>query len=546
MGFRPLTQEELQVEPFQTFGPEPTQQDQARDFEASLTPQDRETMALNEAIGQQRLATEQQEAPIGSAILPRFTEAQAMGRGGVEQTLSTGADLLSLLGRTIASAPELFSDQEKSFVTDLAKTKGTGFIEDIIRSPELGAAALTAPVSIPLAAGRGLLGLSAVSAGEGLLGGAVTQAEKVGGGQPFDPAELITDVALSAVTPSFLKGAGQVIKKTFNPVLGRLTAELTNVSEEALRKSKGNFGKGAKELQAAAGTAEVIGEKILKMLDDVEVNQAFKGEIDQILQQTPNIKTKGIIDALKDAIPPGKIPFERQATKEIKAIITGIKADGKELTALAYRDLRKRLDFNISFDKEEANIVNTALKKARKVAQQTLIEATPKQYASTMKKWSSSIKAKDALKRVLGKTSDTREAKIEGFVSNLFGKNKSHRQKIIRRIDDAFGENFSEKIKLNKLADELGPQGIPSIMSRTFTGRSALGGIAGHSLGGPTGAVIGLGLSSPKIASGTLGLTDFVQNQFLKGAGSSPVGFGARKLISAPQTLTDLFQQEGQ
>ena len=64
-----------------------------------------------------------------SALFPRTAEAVGQQKGFLKETGAAGLDLLSLLGRSIASTPELFSDEEKSFVTDLSRTEGTGGFE---------------------------------------------------------------------------------------------------------------------------------------------------------------------------------------------------------------------------------------------------------------------------------------------------------------------------------------------------------------------------------------------------------------------------------
>ena len=591
------------------FAPEPTQQDQARQFEANLTDQDKEAIRFNEELGQQRLAIQQQEAPAQSAILPRFTEAQAVGRGGLEQTLSTGADLLSLLGRTIASAPELFSDQEKSFVTDLAKTSGTGFVEDIIRSPELGAAALTAPVSIPLAAGRGLAGLSAVSAGEGLLGGAVTQAEKVGAGGQFDPAELITDVAVSAVTPAGLNLGGQLFKRAVNPLMTAAAVKLTDISEETLKKIGPRSG--AKEVMAASDNARLVAGELVELAQNpykyIDIDGRPLNEvISEGLELAPDIELKNVIDALKKSkfgvektiagkkrtvgtpaifenvtdpltgitkqrnirpdtrqVLTGKsskvteqaFTLQTEANKEIDKIIKTIKQFPHKTDAVTYKNIQRSIAEDIQFNKPWDDMLSEALGPVYTKMRGELREVAGPNYSKAMDKAFEVEVAQEKLKLLLGRNRETQEFRVEGFMNNLFGKNKSMQQEVLKGIDNVFEKDFTEKIGLKKMANELGPKGVAQIFNNIKTGARNTSIIAGGFMGGPLGAAAGIIPSSPYFASKGLRLGDLTQKGFeglaspksLKAAGTlSGLGFGARKAVGAPQTLTDLFQQEDQ
>lgn len=532
MAFEPLDQE-LQL-PVQTFGPESTSvQLPAQEIEKT------QQQALQDQIAAERLRVERQESPVFTSAFPRLAEAQTSSRGGLEQTLSTGADLLSLLGRAAASSPEAFKgdtpeEKAQSFLQDLAKTEGTGFVEDILRSPELAASVLAAPISAPLAVGRGLGGLALAGGAEGLASGLVTQGEKVGAGEDFSIGGLAADVALSAAIPGGLKLAGKGIKTTINPILGQVTEDLTKVSEEALRLAKGGFGKGAKQLKEAAGSAREISDQLLNVIDNPEQFQSFKGAVDQALVNTPAIKTDKVISSLKNSIKSNNKALNKDAAKAANKTLGGfverIRARGKELSAEDFRKLRSELDESINFTELGSSLSNKGLKKARGLAQNQLVESAPKEFSETMAKWSKSLQSQEKLKRFLGKTSEAREERVEGFINNLFGKNKSNRQEIIKEIDNIFGENFSEKIKLNKLANELGPKGVARIITRETTGRSALGAITGGAIGGVPGATLGVALSSPRLASGLLAGTDVAEKFLGQAKGRVPLGVLGREI----------------
>lgn len=467
-------------------------------------------------------------ADIAEAEFPRTAEAVRSGKGFIGQTTAAGLDLLSLPGRALASL--LGKDDDETFIQSLAQKEGEGFVGDIVRDPATGAAVLTLPLSAAFTTGK--LGLSAAApltrgviagAGEGLLGSTVNQVENVATkGEEFSPGQVALETGVSAAIPVLGKGVGVVANKA----LGKLTQELSGVSQEALRKFGTGFGKGAKQLKEAANNAIEIGKNLLDAIDNFDQFIPESEIVDNAIKGMGKVSTKNALSVLEQSIPSGKglLPNEKAARQTLIQFKNAIKQAGSELDASEFKALRQRLDQNIDFSKEGSNIINDALKKTRKEMASDLVKAAEesgnKEYADAMKIWSEKLKAKDKLTRILGKTKETREERVQSFVSNLFGKNKSNRQNILKEIDNILGENFSEQAKLLKLSSELGEGGIAKVFPASFTGRSLLGVGVGSTVGGPQGAILGTALSSPRIGAGVLTLSDLLEQGLEKGAPS--------------------------
>jgi len=229
----------------------------------------------------------------------------------------------------------------------------------------------------------------------------------------------------------------------------------------------------------------------------------------------PEINTKNVVKSLKDDLSKVKSGLQTKpkivAAEELADQIKMFDNFGNKADAKTFREMRKDLDFTIQFDKPGADLVNNALQRARKEAKDALInasEGTP--YAETMKNYSKMLDARESLYKKLGKRSDVREARIESFVGNLFGRYKTAQQDIIKNLDEVFGQNFTEEIKLTTLANEIVKEGKIPFFPTQFTGRSLLGGTVAagsYMAGGPGAAALPLAMSSPQLASRGLGLS---------------------------------------
>ncbi len=323
--------------------------------------------------------------------------------------------------------------------------------------------------------------------------------------------ELVGSVASDPLSYVGLlkKGAqkgGQILSKG----VGRLSSELSGVSEEALRKAGLPFSQGRKALKAASGTQDDIGKQIIADINNFDdlIPQKIKSAVDQL----PETSTDNIVNALRKAKPKSSIlPESEAAAGKIDEIIDRV-SKNKTMSGRAIYEMRKEFDEIIgdAFGKESSKYTN-ALKSARHEMKEALVTAARKsgneEYIDLMGELSKKMETIDNLLGYVGKTPQVQERRVESFVANLFGKNKNHRQEVIQKLDDVFGKEYTEQIKMASLAAELGEEGTPGLLPRQMTGRSALGGgalIGGAASANPALVAIG-SQSSPQIAATTLG-----------------------------------------
>ena len=495
---------------------------------------------LEEQIAAERLRIEQEESPGFTAAFPRLAEAQTAQRPFGQQALSTGADLLSLVGRAVASSPELFSDQERAFIEDLRKTSGTGMIEDIVRSPELGAAAIAAPIVGPMAAGgmRGALGAGAI---EGTIGGAVTQAERVGRGEDIQPEEFLADVGISVLVPGVLKPVGDIAAKPAKEMFKKAAEQIgqfTGFDEELLTKFKGGFGKQAKELKkiklderAALTLAEDVTDLINNMPRfntsenkalDLALSRMGKMDVNPLLKEIEGLKIK---PRAERKIQKGS--SEDIVNTELDKIIDDIGSGKRTISARDFYLDRVDLDKSINWDalnkefpkasddleKKLIELRTSMQNRLKTVAKQTDNEA----FINIMDDLSQKLDVRDKLIKNIGRNP-------ESFVNNLFGKNKTITQENLKKLDELFGTDFSEKAGLINLSKPLLKSGqLP------LTGR---------------GDLLKSLASSPQAFSLGLGATEAAAKGLTAPKTLSALGLGARQTTEAPQFLTDLLRGE--
>jgi hypothetical protein len=511
---RELTQEEIMKFPLEV------RKQMADQVRAQNTPE-----KLQKRIAEERQRINIGEDPIKTALFPRGM-AQAAGSQGDPLGAGVG-DFFSTLGRAIASSPE-----GKGFLESMAQTKGEGFWGDLLRSPELGAAVFAAPFVAPAIAGMTTAGASPLAAGaigglvEGGFVGLSSQASKMGEGKKFDPVQFAIDLGVSAMTPivgSAFKTASKPIKnwmmsiaeKKINPALSKISSELSGVSQEALEIASTK--KGRSRLIESAGKAKELGDGILNALDNIDETYQFNNKLHLALSDMPEISTKNVINSLETSLK--KLRTGLQTTPKtaagdrIEKELLSAKSLGEKMSAVDFRDMRKDIDFMVKFDVEGADLINGAMKKAREQAKNDLLDASKfnPDYAEIMKDYSNVLDVRDNLyKNYLGTRADIREKRIESFVNNLFGRNKTHAQNAIKDMENVFGESFIDEIKLTSLAKEMVKDGAIPFFPVQTTGRAAIGGLgtAGQiGAGVLTGNIplMGTGLatgalSSPKIA----------------------------------------------
>jgi len=277
------------------------------------------------------------------------------------------------------------------------------------------------------------------------------------------------------------KIAKPIVKKAVevpNKIARHFAKELSGVSEEALEMAGKKAGR--ETLEKAAGSQRKIGEKIINSLDDYEKFLPDREQISKALDNIPEIGTKKTIRILKEAIDPKAVGKGKSANANLNQIIEDIQKNyGKKLNAKTFFSLRKKLDSEIgdSWGKE-SSIYIESLKKARHQMKEMLVRAGEKsgnpEYSEAMISLAHKMDVVDRIKGFVGKSEKVRAKRIESFVSNLFGANKTEAQTLIQELGEIFGDDFLKQSKLAKLAGELGEGGKAALLPRQTTGRSLM------------------------------------------------------------------------
>lgn len=359
------------------------------------------------------------------------------------------------------------------------------------------------------------------------------------------------NISAVAKTGQAIKTATRATVELPNKALGKLASELSGVSDDALRMYGTGFGDGAKQLKAAAGTERLIGEKLLDAVDDFDKFIPEHNAIKSALNNMEPINGQRIIDVLENAKKPGKLKQTRAANEQIDNLLDDVRGmldRSGRIPAKSAFELRKEIDDVIgdAFGKESGNFVNAA-KKARYEIKDALKESAEfsgnSEYVEAMNTLAKKMQLADDLKGYIGKSKAAQDRRVESFISNLTGKNSSEKQRVVKQLGELFGDDFLEQSKVARLAYEIGPGGVPAFTPRIFTGRSLLGAGLGFYGAGPAGAAVGVGLSSPRIAAGTLAAADAVTDA-TKTTGRVVEGTGDLARRYLPLLLGSQLQQQ--
>ena len=466
----------------------------------------------NEFNGAQSQTPQKTLSRFEQALFPSISHTGEAGKAlplgqAVKDIFKGGLDLLSFPVRAGgALRGQDIKDQSSAFFRpEMEKAKGA-----IDRMPEPPQIETNNTGKPPMFNPMGSFALQSGDKGyKDVLKGAV----ELGGNIASDPT-VILGVAGKAI------GSGlKAIGTKGNQMLGRLAQELSGVSEEALRKVGTGFGKGAKELKAAAGTQKQIGEKLLDALDNFDQYLPEKQIIDDAVKNMPPVNVTNTLKTLEDAKTTGMLSGTKKINEEIEQLvneISGLANQDGTIPAEMFIELRREIDDIIGdqFGKSTNKYI-LAAKKARYQMAQDLVDAAKSsgndEYVTAMKSFSDKLKLVDDLKGYVGKSAQVRDRRIEQFISTLFGKNKSDRQRVVDGLGKIFGEDFLQESKLASLAAELGETGTAGLLPRQFTGRSVLGpALAGGSFSAGLGpaALVPLALSSPRGAAMSLAGAD--------------------------------------
>jgi len=375
----------------------------------------------------------------------------------------------------------------------------------------------------PLEYGQGMQ--VSQSSGKEALKGTI----ELGGNILSDPT-----LAFGLTKKIVLKGAKQL-----NRLAGKISQELSGVPEQSLRAYGAGLGKNAKAIRSASGTQMKIANEMLDAIDDFDNYLPERIIIDKSLKNMPPINSNNLITTLKGSMVQNPVTSgAKAANRKIRVLINNISKEfkGGKIPAEKFRKLRLQFDNELksAFDKDYKDYIEGAMTKSRNTMKTDLIDAAnasgKPEYIDAMKLYSEKLDAVERLKGYVGKNTETRNRRIESFVSNLFGKNSENKQQVVKEIGDLFGHDFLKQSKLARIASDLGEGGVPSWLPRQTTGRSTMGGVAGAgqiatgiATGNPALVATGTGtlaLSSPRVSAAILGGMDEAGNLSAK-AGSA-------------------------
>lgn len=136
-------------------------------------------------------------------------------------------------------------------------------------------------------------------------------------------------------------------------------------------------------------------------------------------------------------------------------------------------DFKKLGEMGASAANDRANEMLMAARTEMKKGLESAAEKSGnKDYILAMKRLSEKFDAHRKLAKLVGHTKDSRQLRAESFISNLNGKNKSERQRIMSQFDKMFGSDISEKAKIASYADQFG-RGTPGLLPTHKTGKGA-------------------------------------------------------------------------
>lgn len=272
---------------------------------------------------------------------------------------------------------------------------------------------------------------------------------------------------------------------------GKLAQETSGVSEEALRMATSKTGREA--LKASAGKQFEIGENLVDAIDNAWNVIPKSAEIKATLQSVPYVNISPLLSKLRTAVPSAH-------TAEMKGVVEKLNQKADELSELAVKygdtgnipadklfEYRQELDNVIgdAWGKESGKYVS-ALKDARKDIKDALLQtAKGTEYEPQMQDLAKKLDALDKIKQVVGKTSDTREARAESIIRNINNLGKEKKREWMQNFQDVFGGDYLNQAKMAQLAEQMGNEGQGSWLPRWTTGRSMLAKGTGLALGSP-------------------------------------------------------------
>jgi len=428
---------------------------------------------------------------------PRSTASELYPSSNTEMVTDRVSDILSGAGRSVRGLSALVTGSDP--LSPMAETQanassmGGGMLAD----PML-------PVGLGLGKAFGMGGsLLKESLGRGLAGGTIQSALESGEqGQMISPQRALANLGVNiggeALGGMLGRGGSRLLKDT-----GGATGYSAKGAKEALEYAKlrpqspigpkglrAPFTSNQDELAKAVGTEAEIGEELSEKFLNFGDYITEGPTIRPMLQQLPEGEVFPVISAIKDAKIKGKFltPEAKAINSQIDERVASIMADlplGGRISAEDLFDLRKMLDESVNFSAVDGTqgmnkAVAKGYEKARGVIKtqlETLAdESGNAQYSKAMKSMSEKFAVRDRVARILSKNKDVAEAKAEGAVSRLHGKNKAKDIETIRKFDEITGSDIAGRSYKAKLGSQIGAEetGLP-MFSDVATGKSVLG-----------------------------------------------------------------------
>jgi hypothetical protein len=332
---------------------------------------------------------------------------------------------------------------------------------------------------------------------------------------------LITGQILTPTTPLDIAGLGETLKafklgaatiKDIPKIIGRGVAqaaeEQTAMPANVLKMA--GTPTGLAQLQAVKGKAYQIGQSLVDNIYNPWDKIPEAQNIKEIAQKIPSVSSTALQKTLTSHIIENPVaelkPVNDKIIQKMNEIGSIAKQNSNgELTAPDLINIRQQLDKVIDNGfGQEANSYITALKDTRHTIKDMLLQSANEsgipEYADQMKSFANKLDLVDKLKSKLGANVKQGEDHAEGFISNLFGKNRTNTQETLKDFDQAFGTDYYNQANAAHLADYLNPEGKLPIFTKWPTGRSGmLGKMGAFTIGSPR--VMSWALNNPVKAS---------------------------------------------
>lgn len=399
-----------------------------------------------------------------------------------------------------------------------------------------GVAANLARVAIPAAKnfGRQLLAgaaestpVAAFQASQGDLGGA---AGSLGIGSLLRPLAAGLTKAPGVVADMTERGAG-----TLSGVPGH---ELAAIGPFGMS----DYGRKVSAIAKNPNAAHELGQVVVDRVKNFDQYLPNAAAVDEMVANLPPIDANQIVAALERSRPKLMVGASaKSASTKIDELISDVSKltaqDGTIPASLA-RQVKQTFDAEVgdAFGKESSAYIN-ALKNGRHDIAKALENAAEQsgvpEYKQAMQDYTRRLGALDKVTARLGGDEATMRGRVESYISNLGGANKTEARKAFAELADIMGEDFAAQAQAIATAKKAMSQGSLPIFPTHTTGRSLLGmnaatGVASH--GGT--ALAGLpfaALSSPLVASGVIAGTRGLANL----AGTKPASYAGLAGLAA-------------